>query len=149
MARPPEEVVLEEQFLRFSEVATEFVKELEADFTASRDPSSSVRFNLLIIRKVFSKWSIEILILLYSLRTMGFEQLRKSLEGISPRILSQKLKTLEKLGLVERKIVASRPPGVNYNLTEKGLTVAKLGQPVLLYLRYIEGMYSSLDFAGV
>src|SRR5207247_10819731 len=103
----PEEVVLEEQFLRFSEVATEFVKELEADFTASRDPSSSVRFNLLIIRKVFSKWSIEILILLYSLRTMGFEQLRKRLEGITSRILSEKLKTLEKLGLVERKVVAS------------------------------------------
>jgi len=149
MARPPEEVVVDEQFLRFSEAATEFVKELKADFTARRDPSRAVRSDLLIIRKVFSKWSIEILVLLYSLRTMGFEQIRKSLEGITSKILSEKLKTFEELGLVERKVVATRPPRVNYNLTEKGLTVAKLGQPVLLYLRYLEGMYSVVDFEGV
>src|SRR5713101_3405498 len=105
MTTPAEETVAEEQFLRFREVATDFVRGLNADFTVGRDPSKAIRFNLLIIRKVFSKWSVEILILLYSLKTMGFEQLRRSLEGISSRILSEKLKTLEKLGLVERKIV--------------------------------------------
>ena len=61
LATPPEEVVLEKQFLRFREVATDFVKELNADFTAGRDSSKAVRFNLQIIRKVFSKWSIEII----------------------------------------------------------------------------------------
>jgi len=142
LATPPEEVVMEKQFLRFREVATDFVKELNADFTAGRDSSKAVRFNLQIIRKVFSKWSIEILILLYSLRIMGFEELRKSLEGVSARILSDKLKTLEKLGLVERRIISARPPRVHYKLTEKGLTVAEIGQPVLLYLRYSEGLYA-------
>ena len=142
MAIPPEEAVAEEQFLRFGEVATDFVKELRADFTAGRNPSKAIRFNFLITRKVFSKWSIEILILLYSLRSMGFEQLRRSLEGVSSRVLSEKLKALETLGLVDRRVLSTRPPRVEYKLTERGLTVAKLGQPVLLYLRYTEGLYA-------
>jgi len=79
------------------------------------------------------------------MKSTGFERLRKTLPGISSRILSAKLKTLEELGLVERKVLATRPPRVNYELTEKGITVAKLGEPVLLYLRYIEGLYSPKD----
>ncbi len=79
------------------------------------------------------------------MKSMGFEQLRKTLPGISSRILSAKLKTLEDLGLVERNVLATRPPRVNYDLTEKGVTVAKLGEPVLLYLRYTEGLYTLKD----
>ena len=134
-------------FSDFQEKSSEFSRRLQGviDFTVDHDRSESARFNLLVVRKVFSRWSAEILVILYSMKSMGFEQLRKTLLGISSRILSAKLKTLEELGLIERKVLATRPPRVNYDLTEKGVTVAKLGEPVLLYLRYTEGLYALKD----
>ena len=64
----------------------------------------------------------------------GFEDLRRRLGVISPRVLSQKLKAMESGRLVRRTLIDSRPPGVRYSLTEKGVTVARLGTPVFLFL---------------
>ena len=71
---------------------------------------------------------------------MRFEELRKTLRPISSRVLSEKVKLLEDTGLVHRSILNTRLPRVQYSLTEKGLTVATLGEPVLLYLRMKEGL---------
>jgi DNA-binding HxlR family transcriptional regulator len=144
---PPDESKFVALFSDFQEQSSEFTRRLQGvlDFTVDHDRSQSARFNLFVVRKVFSRWSAEILVILYSMKSTGFERLRKTLPGISSRILSAKLKTLEELGLVERKVLATRPPRVNYELTEKGITVAKLGEPVLLYLRYTEGLYSPKD----
>jgi DNA-binding HxlR family transcriptional regulator len=100
-----------------------------------REPLRRAEVNVEIARTVFGKWSIEILALLYHIGTVGFEELRRRLGSISPRVLSQKLKLMESQGLVERSVKTSRPIGVRYTLTEKGLTVAQLGEPVFLYLR--------------
>ncbi len=43
---------------------------------------------------------------------------------------------------VHRAVIDTRPPGVEYSLTEKGREVAKLGEPVFLYLRLMEGSLS-------
>ncbi|MCI4320891.1 MAG: helix-turn-helix transcriptional regulator [Thermoplasmata archaeon] len=75
---------------------------------------------------------------LHALPAAGFEELRRNLTGISPRVLSLKLKELEEKGMVRREILDSRPPRVRYSLTERGWTVAWLSQPVLLYLRYTD-----------
>ena len=77
---------------------------------------------------------IEIFVILYNLGPVGFEDLRRRLGVISPRVLSQKLKTMESGRLVRRTLIDSRPPGVRYSLTEKGVTVARLGTPVFLFL---------------
>jgi len=71
---------------------------------------------------------------------MRFEELRKTLRPISSRVLSEKVKLLEDTGLVHRSILNTRLPRVQYSLTEKGLTVATLGEPVLLYLMMKEGL---------
>ena len=71
---------------------------------------------------------------------MRFEELRKTLRPISSRVLSEKVKLLEDTGLVHRSILNTRLPRVQYSLTEKGLTAATLGEPVLLYLRLKEGL---------
>lgn len=52
----------------------------------------------------------------------------------TPRVLSEKLKMLEHQGLVQRMVMGSRPPGVRYSLTQSGLILARLGEPVFLYL---------------
>jgi len=49
-----------------------------------------------------------------------FCELERSLEGISPRTLSLRLRALEECGVVERHTYPEVPPRVEYGLTEKG-----------------------------
>jgi DNA-binding HxlR family transcriptional regulator len=49
-----------------------------------------------------------------------FCELERSLEGISPRTLSLRLRALEEHGVLERKTFPEVPPRVEYSLTEKG-----------------------------
>ena len=67
--------------------------------------------------------------------------MKKSLRGISPRVLSERLKRLEKDGLTKREVQNTLPIRVLYRLTETGLMAAKLGEPVFLYLRYEKELY--------
>ena len=69
------------------------------------------------------------------------EAMKKSLRGISPRVLSERLKRLEKDGLTKREVQNTLPIRVLYRLTETGLMAAKLGEPVFLYLRYEKELY--------
>src|SRR3989304_6501466 len=49
-----------------------------------------------------------------------FGELQKSLEGVSPRMLSQRLDELEDCGVVKREIYPQVPLGVQDSLTAKG-----------------------------
>ena len=49
-----------------------------------------------------------------------FSELERSLVGISPKTLSERLKRLEEAGIVERACFAEVPPRVQYSLTPKG-----------------------------
>jgi DNA-binding HxlR family transcriptional regulator len=49
-----------------------------------------------------------------------FGELRKSLIGVSPKTLADRLKELEQKGIVTRTAYATIPPTVTYELTEKG-----------------------------
>jgi DNA-binding HxlR family transcriptional regulator len=55
-----------------------------------------------------------------------FSGLERSLAGISPKTLSERLKQLEKAGVVTRKSFAEVPPRVEYTLTEMGLDLIPL-----------------------
>ena len=52
--------------------------------------------------------------------TMRFGELKKSLDGISQKVLTQHLRMMEQNGLVSRKVYAEVPPRVEYSLTELG-----------------------------
>lgn len=65
------------------------------------------------------KWSFLILRDLFD-GTRRFGELRKSLTGISPKTLSERLKELENKGILTRKAYPTVPPTVEYTLTEKG-----------------------------
>ena len=62
--------------------------------------------------------------------TRRFGELRDSLEGISPKTLTDRLRSLEARGLVERTMYAEIPPRVEYSLTPAGRSL----EPVLLAL---------------
>jgi DNA-binding HxlR family transcriptional regulator len=49
-----------------------------------------------------------------------FSELEASCRGISPRTLSERLRTLETEGIVLRRSYAESPPRVEYELTDKG-----------------------------
>lgn len=49
-----------------------------------------------------------------------FSELERSLGGISPKTLSERLKRMEEAGVVARHCFAEVPPRVEYSLTEKG-----------------------------
>lgn len=49
-----------------------------------------------------------------------FTQLEKSLQGISPRTLSQRLDSLEDCGIIIKKSFAEAPPRIEYTITQKG-----------------------------
>lgn len=49
-----------------------------------------------------------------------FSELERSLHGISPKTLSERLKRLEEAAVVDRHCFAEVPPRVEYTLTEKG-----------------------------
>src|SRR5690349_1328781 len=55
-----------------------------------------------------------------------FCELERSLEGISPRTLSLRLRTLEEAGIVERQTFPEVPPRVTYALTDKGKDLVPL-----------------------
>jgi DNA-binding HxlR family transcriptional regulator len=126
--------LLRERFREFSESASRFSRGIEP-IPSRTGLAETADLNLRIARTVFGKWSLEILVLLYTMKRLGFEEARRSLGKISSRVLSEKLKQLEGEGLVLRGVVSSSPPRVSYALTEKGLIVARLGEPVFLFLR--------------
>lgn len=52
--------------------------------------------------------------------TLRFSDLQKSMDGISPKTLSLRLKELEAQGIITRKVYPEVPPRVEYTLTDKG-----------------------------
>ena len=52
--------------------------------------------------------------------TKRFGELKKSLNGITQKVLTNKLRQMEASGLVNRKVYAEVPPRVEYSLTETG-----------------------------
>src|SRR5438552_16048607 len=53
-----------------------------------------------------------------------FNEFRQSLPGVSPTTLSERLEQLQEAGIVERKLVAGRPPDAEYRPTPKGKRLA-------------------------
>lgn len=64
-----------------------------------------------------------------------FCELERSLEGISPRTLSLRLKALEECGVVERRMYPEVPPRVEYALTDKGRALTPLIEDMRRYGR--------------
>lgn len=66
------------------------------------------------------KWKTPIIGALYYRGKMRFMELRRELEGIAPKMLSQELKDLEMNFLVTRTVFNTMPVTVEYELTEQG-----------------------------
>jgi DNA-binding HxlR family transcriptional regulator len=75
-----------------------------------------------VLNRVGDKWSVQIVALLGD-GPMRFSELRRSIEGISQRMLTLTLRGLERDGLLERTVFPEIPPRVEYELTRLGKTL--------------------------
>jgi DNA-binding HxlR family transcriptional regulator len=67
--------------------------------------------------------------------SLRFCELERSLEGISPRTLSLRLRGLEEQGVLERRTYPEVPPRVEYALTDKGRALVPLIEDMRSYGR--------------
>ena len=72
-----------------------------------------------IIGHLSNKWNV-LVIRQLSRKTMRYSELRRDIGDISQKMLTQTLRHLERIGLVERKVYPVIPPKVEYSLTELG-----------------------------
>ncbi len=79
-------------------------------------PACPVETTLTLIS---DKWKILIIRDLIS-KTKRFGELKRSLPGISQKVLTSNLRQMESAGLVNRRVYAQVPPKVEYSLTELG-----------------------------
>jgi len=92
---------------------------------SSENPASTVIRE--VLSRVGDKWS---LLIIGTLDTgpLRFTELQRRIDGISHRMLTQTLRSLERDGLVTRTAYAEIPPRVEYSATELGRSLA---EPVL------------------
>jgi DNA-binding HxlR family transcriptional regulator len=75
-----------------------------------------------VLDHIANKWTVLVLGLLAN-GPVRFNEIRRSIEGISQKVLSQRLKELEREGLVKRQAFATVPVTVEYSLTPLGETL--------------------------
>jgi DNA-binding HxlR family transcriptional regulator len=77
----------------------------------------------LVLDRIADKWAVLVLGLLGN-GPVRFNRLRRQIEGISQKMLSQTLKSLERDGLVSRKVTPTVPVTVEYSITPLGETLS-------------------------
>src|SRR5258708_31921559 len=82
-----------------------------------------------ILDRVGDKWAVLILLLVRN-EPMRFNALRRAIEGISQKMLSQVLKNLERDGLVPRPALATVPVTVEYSITPFCAPLARPRDPL-------------------
>lgn len=76
-----------------------------------------------VLDRVGDTWSLLVIMNLQP-RPLRFNALRRSIEGISQRMLTVTLRSLERDGLVSRTVKPTTPPEVEYALTTLGRSIA-------------------------
>jgi len=79
-----------------------------------------------VLSRFSGKWSMLVLCVLAENEATRFNTIGKAIPDISPKVLSDTLKNLERNNLVERKLYAEIPPRVEYSLTDLGKSLMPL-----------------------
>ena len=106
----------------------------ETPYTKNRK-EWELNFFLEDIEFINKKWIIEIIWELETYKGSNFNELKRSIKGISSRALSIRLKELKKHGIISRTVQDTRPPKVFYQLSEKGKGFVELMMLVIFFLK--------------
>lgn len=94
-----------------------------ADPTLEADVFAQNCISRPVLQNVASRWGVLALVALRE-GPYRFNALRRRVDGVSERMLSQTLQTLERDGMIHREVQQSIPPRVEYTLTDLGAEVA-------------------------
>lgn len=87
-----------------------------------------------ILDRVGDKWGAQIISHLAS-GTTRFNELKRQIEGISQRMLTETLRKLERDGLLTRTVYPSIPPKVEYSLTPLGETLVPIIRELVMWAK--------------
>ncbi|KUL55356.1 HxlR family transcriptional regulator [Streptomyces sp. NRRL F-4489] len=79
-----------------------------------------------VVDIVFSRWTTPILWSLHTFGRQRFVELERRIKGITPKVLTQRLRQLERDGLVVRTYHPEVPPRVEYEISDLGRSLAPL-----------------------
>ncbi|HET6449923.1 MAG TPA: helix-turn-helix domain-containing protein [Spirochaetia bacterium] len=82
-----------------------------------------------VLDRIADKWTVLVVGALQD-GTLRFGEVRRTVQGISQKMLTETLRGLERDGIVKRKIYASVPPKVEYSLTPLGKSLTGLLESV-------------------
>lgn len=96
-----------------------------------------------LLTRLGDKWSVLLILTLARMpKQRGrFSELKKSIPGISQRMLTATLRNLERDGILKREMFAEVPPRVEYELTELGTSILN---PMKEIVVWIEGNWSTI-----
>ena len=101
-----------------------------------------------VLARIGEKWSVLIIIMLAE-KTRRFSELKRSIGGVSQRMLTLSLRGLERDGLVKRTVFPVVPPRVEYELTPLGRSlvapVSALGEWARAHLTEIDAAREAFD----
>lgn len=83
---------------------------------------------------ISKKWSLQLLKALAAENSRRFNEMVTSVKGITPRILTQRLAEMERMGIISKKKFRESPPRVEYFLTEKGKKLTQCYRPGVTHI---------------
>jgi DNA-binding HxlR family transcriptional regulator len=83
-----------------------------------------------VLELIAGKWTMLVLVVLEDDRAVRFAELRRRLDGVTPKVLTRTLRALEREGLLTRTVYPTVPPRVEYRLTDLGRELGELVQGI-------------------
>lgn len=97
------------------------------------------------ISLVGNKWKL-LIIRNLTQRTWRFNELLKSLDGISQKVLTDSLRQLESDGIIFRKDYHTNPPKVEYGMTDLGLELRKMLDIMAVFGDFYKSKCKEVDY---
>lgn len=88
-----------------------------------------------VVDLIFSRWTTPILWALDEFGLQRFGELQQQVGGITSKVLTQRLRQMERDGLVKRTYHAEVPPRVEYEITELGRSIAPVFASLMSWSR--------------
>jgi DNA-binding HxlR family transcriptional regulator len=123
-----------------------------ANLRSKDEPLRNVDFSTLdfgncpvrdVISQIGGKWSVLLLEALAQ-RPYRFGELRRMVADISQRMLTQTLRDLQRDGYIDREVFATKPPSVEYSMTDLGRS---LYEPLTQLLNWAEANHEAVRAA--
>ena len=85
-----------------------------------------------VVNRIGDRWTLLVLSALDG-GTLRYQELRRAVDGVSQKMLTQTLRALERDGLVCRRVYAEVPPRVEYSLTPLGATLREIVRELIAW----------------